>query len=183
MTFDLRSIRSFDGSCKQVLREESLTETPQATPRASAWGDRILSRCQDAEYLDACAEWQRREEERVQVQKEAEEERRGKADLIMARYCSLGPEPAEGTTIAVTINDEKKMRKFRLDDPAEYVYIWVACECLAGSDLKDSDAFELRLGRQVIKREEPLKGQKLTGRVLLRVWECENETTYTHVTK
>jgi hypothetical protein len=140
--------------------------------------DRYVVDSQDAEYLAACAaqslldeERQQREQQRILDEQDEEDRLADQIDLIQAKFLSLPPEPSQGTTIAININGIKKARRFGLDEPGEHLYYWVAAEYIAVGEAKDPDGFEVRFVNKAIHREETLREQKITGRVMVTV--CE----------
>jgi hypothetical protein len=140
--------------------------------------DRFVVDTQDAEYLAACAAQaaletkQRQREEQIRLaQEEAEDRLIGQTELIQAKYLSLPPEPEQGTTIAISVEGKRKMRKFPPEAPGEHIYFWVAAEFIAAGQTKDPEEFEVKFFDKVVDRELSLEGQKITGRVIVTVSE------------
>jgi hypothetical protein len=105
----------------------------------------------------------------------AEEESRGKEAEAIARYYGLPPEPSAGTTIAVVMDGQRKMRKFDPKRPAADVYSWVAGQTINADDGKlFIGEFELAVpGKGVIDPELTLDEQGIGGRVMVQIHEVD----------
>ena len=110
------------------------------------------------------------EENQKQIEREEQEQKIGE---VVSKYYSLKPEPKVGTTVAVTLNNQRIIRKFDPNSKGEDVYAWVAGQTI---DEEDEDKrlyfynFELHIpGVGILSPEETLAEQGIKGRVMMNV--------------
>jgi hypothetical protein len=164
-----------DHACSSYSPAYKEASRPNESPLTA--NQRII-REQNREYAQACdaaaeANWNARNEahfrETESAIKAAELEDRERE--VVSRYSRLGAEPETGTTIAVQVNGQRRVRRFAFNELCRNVYTWVAGQTIHNeTDRLLFDDFELRApGIGVLDPEQSLAEQGLIGRVMIHV--------------
>ncbi|OHT14600.1 hypothetical protein TRFO_15015 [Tritrichomonas foetus] len=129
---------------------------------------------QEARMKEAEEAARLRREEEARLAEEAAKESR--ADEVRRLFAALPPEPAKGTTIAVTMpSGARSIRKFDPSAAGSTVYAWVAGQTIEFSEEERlfMDSFELQpMGQPMagpLEKDKPLNEQGVSGRIMLAI--------------